>query len=295
MKKLLVAIFISVAFLGCGGGGESNIEDIPIELTLGEATTANAFKAYDVLSVATFLPSFVTKLRHVIANDGVDKITNCNVSGSINVSYEYPNTSNGIIPTYGVNFEDIVGVYYFDKCMINVSGNDIYLDGELQNVRYKFDKNLHQFQVSIKDGFVFKQSNPNEQSDLTYRDTEGGRQANFFSLNGDNHGLVFSIETRFFEKVLEDVYCEVIVGDNRDGYYTDVPEGIYYGYFDENDSIQFNNDEFFYFTGPKYNLELQLKGSDNKIVKVWQDDSETVFAETENTFDTSFTSYTPSF
>jgi len=285
MKKFIVAVFIIMVFLGCGdGGGSSSPEPV-----LAEATTANAFKAYNALSVSTYLPSFIAKLRPVIANNGVDDTFTCNVSGSIDVSYEYPNASKGVTPAYGANLDDIIGTYRFNKCTLDINGNDIYLDGILNNINFSNDV-FESLIAVVVDGFIFRQKNPNEETDITYLKPDEG-SAYISSMQYVGHGLEYICNTKFRENRLGDIGAySVKVGDNRDGFYTNIVKGIYY----ETGKFVFDG---MYFIGSSLpdRSRFVFKGIDDKTVEVWQDDSETVFAQTENTYETSFTSYTPSF
>lgn len=286
MKKFIVAVFVTVVFLGCGGGGGGSSSPEPV---LAEATTANAFKAYDALSVSTYLPSFIAKLRPVIANNGVDNTFTCNVSGSIDVSYEYPNASKGVTPVYGANWDDIIGTYRFNKCTLDLNDNDIYLNGTLKNIKFRNDVFENLIAVVV-DGFIFRQNNSNEETDMTYIKPDKG-SAYISSMQYVDHGLEYICNTKFREKRLGDIGAYgVMIGDNRDGFYTNVVKGIYYG------AGEFVFDGM-YFKGSSLpdRSRFVFKGIDDKTVEVWQDDSETVFAQTDNTYDTSFTSYTPSF
>jgi len=291
MKKLLIAIFISIAFLGCGGGGgESSPESI-----LEEATTANAFKAYDMLSTSTYLPSFLAKLRHVIANDGVDKMTNCNTSGSVNVTYQYTDTTK--VPVYGENMDDIIGTYSFKQCVINLGDNEIYLDGNINQVRFMQGKtDLTLLSADISKGFIFRQKNPRQETDITYTDVSTESASTFLASNNQDYYADYYIASSFREKKLGDAYVKATIGRNVDGYYGDVISGIYYqgGSAEHINLIRWGT-KYLMIANEEPRNKLLLLGTDTKTVEVWQDDAETVYAQTENTYDTSFTTYTPSF
>ncbi len=292
MKKLLVAIVISVVFLGCGGGGGGS--SAPKQV-LGEATTANAFKAYDVMSVATYLPSFVTKLQTTIANDGVDAVSNCNVSGKVSVSYGY-NSKDAV---YGENSDDIIGTYLFDKCTINLSGNDIYLNGTLNNVTFvskRSESGYNLFFAEISDGFVFSQKNPNQETNLVYEDLSKGNASAFLASYNQGNFMEYSIVSTFNEKNLGNAYIKITVGENKNKYYADMPDGVYYQGGDSEHINQLRWDTGYLMVANEIpQNKLLLLGEDGKTVEVWQDKAESVFAQTEDTYDTSFTTYTPSF
>ncbi len=291
MKKFTIIVFTLIALLGCGGGG-GGTGATKSEPILANASTSNALKTYDVLAVSTYMPSFLTKLRHIIANDGVAASTNCNTSGSIEVMYDYPNAQSGVLPVYGANASDVKGTYNFLKCTIKLSGNTIYLNGTLQDVTYK--TNLNIFTARIKDGFIFTQTNPNEQIEMVYKTRADEKRSYFASFYKNEHGVSYVLHTRFVEKNLNDVSTKLSLGDNKDGYYTDVPKGIFYLHT-EGDYIQFENNEFFNITGIESNTKLLLSGVDEEVVEVWQDETDAVHAKIGDEEEYSFTTYTPKF
>jgi len=139
--------------------------DVFVETTFATATTQNAFKAYDAMSIATYLPSLFTRIYNEITDGGSGGHWTCGENGgSFDVTFIdipesvvfYRDTSNTSILAYP-------GSYEFNDCLLNIDGKDVFLDGTI--LSYSLPKTLETTIIEteitgyIKSGFKFEIDN----------------------------------------------------------------------------------------------------------------------------------------
>jgi len=150
MKQCIIAILIAGSFLSCGSGGGTTGP------SLAEATTQNALKAYDAMSVATYLPSLYANLYSQLNNGGVDADYYCENDGSINVKFiDIPNDEQDD----GTPLFLYPGSYEFNNCLLDINGIDVVLDGKIISYNYSPSTIGDLISGYIKSGFKFEIKN----------------------------------------------------------------------------------------------------------------------------------------
>ena len=301
MKKFILAVFIGVAFVGCGSSSSPK----PV---LAEATTANAFKAYEVASVSTYLPSFMAKIYDDINNSGNNGKLECVGGGTIDVEYFQFDESAPVSDFSPVK-------HIFRNCIMHSGSYNITLNGTIRSV--DLGKSILSF---VKEGFSFK---IDDLIDITYKNfplkidnTFVGRMAkgdkgSFFVINYIQNSEIMKVFSEFYEKTLRDVlFSGTFVNAVNLQFEDDAPKanGVYLMADDEFDEpvkfqININSKEYFKFdineslsSDFAISHKAPLLGKDGKIVYVWQDTSETVHAQTVGgDIETNTTVFTPSF
>ena len=124
MSRGVVLLLILLAGCGGGGGGGGGTP----EPERGEATNANAFQAYNVMSVTAYLPAFIPVAHRSYGYDfekepgSVTK--RCNGGGTVRI--EYGNVTNEV--RYG---NGLLERHRYDDCIFDYKGFEIAMDGEL--------------------------------------------------------------------------------------------------------------------------------------------------------------------
>jgi hypothetical protein len=323
MKKFIVSVFIATSFLGCGGGGGSSAFFPPSTPILAEATTENAFKAYDAMSVSTYLPSLYASLYNRLTNGGSEGEYSCTNDGSISVKFlKLPpdaTLENSILLKY-------LGSYEFHNCRLNAGDSEVLLDGKIISYFVSIDNEADGLTGYIKSGFKFEIKNNVK---LTYKSfpfedispvmkyfKEDGKGSYFNIMYPKNGGVITSHFASYTEENLGDILYSGSFSNTLEmtGISSDKKGIIAHGQGDEVTNlltpvesldysdkllIHISSKEYFETDYSKVDADISMKailsGRDDKNVSVWQKDENSVQAETENTFDTSHTVHTPYF
>ncbi len=185
------------------GGGSSSSNPV-----LAEATTANAFKAYDVASVSTYFPSFLAKIYDDISNSGNSGKLECADGGTVDVEYYQFDAD---VPT-----SELLPVkHVFSSCKMHIGSYIITLDGTTRMARTASKEQIVGF---AKEGFSFKVANS---PDITYKNfplqsddaftiavAQGlaqGDRGSFFGVAYIGNSEQVEIHSALHEKTLGDV------------------------------------------------------------------------------------------
>ena len=279
MKNFILSLGVAALLIGCGGGGGGS--DTP---SIAEATTRNAFAAYDALGVSTYLPSLMMHLIPYVDNDGVDATSNCNGGGSIDVAFNYPSGTTS--DEYGTT-NTIEATYTFHGCTLLLNANKIYLNGKLLYLTYAHNM----ISAGIEKGFVYKVDGAETKADISYK----SGVITTYCPNKGCTAAFYMIDSVFHERSAGDVVIEeTTIIDNSDRFFKALPKGIVFDTA-ESERIAISVNGKMLFGNAQPSSKLELIGKEGKRVDVWQDTSGTVFAQSEDAYETSFTTRTPLF
>lgn len=321
MKMLIMIIFMIFTFNGCGNSSSPGITTGTTEnktVHLADATASNALKAYNDMSVTTYLPSLYRAIYPDILNGGDDGQMECAIAGKIGIKYISLDENQRIK----------LIEHDFNQCYMNLDGRDIVLNGKIYSYVPKVQDTdvLHGL---IEDGFNFKVEG---MIDMRYKifpfkNFESEISDDIMSAFLKEHkGSIFTVAkiqksetienfSAYSEKTLGEItfygtfikYVEWAGDKNLNGIAATYSEGFMSNYFIPEDIQDYlyklvifinpyeylDYDEDMDFEGDK--IETLLRGKGDKIADVWQDDTETVYAKTADEVKSSTTIFTPSF
>ncbi len=318
IRNFFIAALVVLFLIGCGGGSEGDGR--------AEATTANGFKAYDRMSVATYLPSLFTQLYFSIPKTRDQSQFTCNGGGYFNITSQ---------PYSDDEYEPLeIMEYDFKDCNLYVNGHHISLDGKI----FVFDLSSGSDIVGLSvllDAFVKEGFKITIDSiiDATYGVSsfvakesvmnlfEEGVKGSFFQIDMMqlNQKKVVSVTnlSRLKDANLGDILFYGMFsqfenfsneGVNINGIYA-LPinslDNFTDGLIDMEKSpeiqeiLKITIDNGYFLTNlddlDSMIMKSVLFGKDNKRVDMWQDKSEVVYAQVGDVKEYSRTTYTPDF
>jgi hypothetical protein len=316
MKKYIIAFVTALIFLGCGGGGGGSSDN------RAQATTENGLKAYERMSVATYLPSLFTQLYSKISNNYQDGSSSCNGGGDITVKF------------HDIRFDDLqtkTGEYNFQSCTLNIDGYDVILNGKIFAYKINIDEEkISALSAFIKTGFNFSISGITNMTYKSSRLTANPMMLKPFNESGD--GSFFTIytaedtsklpagmidnfvrynETKFGDIIFEGAFLKAVNLQSEigviNGVYFTAAEDIMTNMFlpidmgDYGEKLIIHVDQTHYFESGVYDpddnedLKNILVGNADTNVEIWQDASEAVHAKVGDDEEYSLTTLTPDF